>query len=81
MVGVSTSTGCRADQLIWVLAIYPPISSPPPTPSLGPGGTSSQVDELFPPSPPAGLGDGVSILELESLKMGKSTFSIFLRLV
>ncbi|KAF9651946.1 hypothetical protein BDM02DRAFT_459593 [Thelephora ganbajun] len=51
--------------------VYPEISSPPPTPSLGLGGTSSQVDELFPPSPPAGPGDSVSILELESLKMGE----------
>ena len=75
MVGVSTSVlGCRADQLIEVLAVYPPISSPSPTPSLGLGGTSSQVDELFPLSPPAGPGNGVSILELESLKMGRSTF-------
>ena len=30
------------------------------------------MDELFPPSPPAGPGNGVSILELESLKMGRS---------
>lgn len=58
----------------WCLAAYPPISSPSPTPSLGLGGTSSQVDELLPPSPPAGPGASVSILELESLKMGKSSF-------
>ncbi|KAF9787078.1 hypothetical protein BJ322DRAFT_1210039 [Thelephora terrestris] len=49
--------------------VYPPISSPSPTPSLGLGGTSSQVDEMFPPSPPAKLGVGLSILELDSLKM------------
>jgi len=78
MVGVSTgSLGCRADRLIGVSAVYPPVSSPSPTPSLGLGGTSSQVDELFPPSPPAPQGDGVSILELESLKMGKSTLQSF----
>ena len=78
MVGVSTgSLGWRADQLIGVSAVYPPIPSPSPTPSLGPGGTSSQVDELLPLSPPAGLGDGISILELESLKMGKSTLRSF----
>jgi len=82
MVGVSTgSLGYRADQLIGVLAVHPPVSSPSPTPSLGLGGTSSQVDELFPPSPPAEPGDGMSILELESLKMGRSTLSIFFTVI
>jgi len=74
MVGVCIgSINCSAGQLIGVLAIYTQISSPSPTPSLGLGGTSSQVDELFPPSPPTGPG-AVPILELESLKMGKHTF-------
>jgi len=64
------------------LAVYLPISSPSPTPSLALGDTSSQVDELFPPSPPAGSGNGVSILELETLKMGRSMPSqISLRLI
>ena len=57
------------------LAVYPPVSSPSPTPSLGLGGTSSQAGELFPPSPPVGPGGGLSISELESFKMGKSVFS------
>ena len=82
MVGVSAgSIGCRADQFNGVLAVCPPISSLSPTPSLGPGGTSSQVDELFPPSPPAGPGDGVSILELESFKMGRSALSILVTVI
>lgn len=82
MAGVSTnSLGCRADQLIGILAVYPPVSSPSPTPPLGLGDTSSQVDELFPPSPPAGSRDGVSILELESLKMGRSMLFILLQLL
>ena len=70
----------RTNQLIGVLAVYASVSSPP-TPSLGLGGTSSEVDELFPRSPPAGPGDGVSILELESLKMGESIFSQSLWLI
>lgn len=80
MVGVcagfiDSRTGSLNQPVSGTLAVYPPVSSPPPTPSLGLGGTSSQVDELFPPSPTAVLGDVPSILELESFKMGKSMFS------
>ena len=72
MAGVSTGPTCyRPNNLTEVSAVYPPISSPSPTPSLGAGGPSSQVDELFPPSPVAEPGGGVPILELDSFKMGK----------
>ena len=74
MAGVSTGpTGYRSDSLIEVSAVYPPISSPSPTPSLVVGASSSQVDDLFPPSPLAKPGDGVPILELDSFRMGKSS--------
>lgn len=72
MAGVSAGpTGYRLNSLIEVSAIYSPISSPSPTPSLVVGASSSQVDELFPPSPLAEPGDGVPILELDSFRMGK----------
>ena len=79
MVGVSTDPTCyKSDDLIEVSAVYPPISSPSPTPSLGAGGPSSQVDELFPPSPLAEPGDSVPILELDSFRMGElSPFNSF----
>ena len=75
MVGVCATFICPStDRLKGILAVYPQISSPSPTPSLGLEGTSSQAGELLPPSPPAGQEDGPSVLELESLKMGKPAF-------
>jgi hypothetical protein len=46
---------------------YAHISSPSPTPSLREGDSSSQIDELFLPSPPDNL---PAVLDFESAKMG-----------